>query len=293
MKDFNTLSSTLQSSIFTWDYFADLKKANLHVKKIEIELNILNYLLGKKDIKNEFIKLIREYPKVRKVLPMLIAVRNSKLGEMDIVSDKIKLTPSNLKYIFNDPLNAKIEKELLIFLSDSGLESFFKDKNVKNLVDYCLGVEVGLDTHARKNRTGSLMENLVSSFLKKFCETNKNFEFIEQATQKRIKEVFGFDIQMDKASRRFDFVLFDKKKNKPFVVEVNYYGSQGSKLKSTAGEYQYLYDFLSKQNIDFIWITDGKGWLSALNSLEETFKHNDYVINLEALGNGILDDICL
>jgi type II restriction enzyme len=162
---------------------------------------------------------------------------------------------------------------------------------IKNLVDYCFGVEVGFDTNARKNRTGTLMENLVSKFLKEFCYENQNFTYIEQATQKRIKEYFNYDIEIDKNSRRFDFALYNKSNKKIYLLEVNYYSGGGSKLKATAGEYQYLYDFLKAQNIDFIWITDGKGWLTALNPLEETFNHNDYVINLEMLKNGILEDI--
>lgn len=76
-----------------------------------------------------------------------------------------------------------------------------------------------------------------------------------------------------------------------YLIEVNYYSGGGSKLKATAGEYQYLHNFLKMQNLDFIWITDGKGWLTALNPLEETFNHNDYVVNLEMLKNGILDEI--
>ncbi|WP_363322869.1 DpnII family type II restriction endonuclease [Aliarcobacter butzleri] len=74
-------------------------------------------------------------------------------------------------------------------------------------------------------------------------------------------------------------------------MEVNYYIGGGSKLKETTGEYKYLYDFLKAQYIHFIWITDGKGWLTSLNSLEETFVHNDYVINLEMLKNDILKEI--
>ena len=57
---------------------------------------------------------------------------------------------------------------------------------------------------------------------------------------------FGFDIEIDKTNRIFDFAVFEKTKNKIFIIETNYYGGGGSKLKSTAGEYQYLSDFLKK-----------------------------------------------
>ena len=293
MFNFETLKTTLQDSIFTWDYFTDFEKVKTNVKKIEKELNLLNYLIGKENIEDEFLALVEEYPKVRKILPILIAIRDDKLSSTPIITDTQSLIPENKRYIFNDEINDNIKKELLIFFRETGLKEFFESKSVKNLVDYCVGVEVGFDTNARKNRTGTLMENIVGKYLQTYCSKNKNFSFIEQATQKRIKEFFNYDIEIDKNSRRFDFALYDKVLNKLHLIEVNYYSGGGSKLKATAGEYQYLNDFLKAQNLTFIWITDGTGWNTALRPLEETFNHNDYVINLEMLKNGVLEEICL
>jgi len=292
MYSFSDLKNTLQESIFTWSYFVDFKKVKLNVKKVEKELNILNYLIGKENIEKEFIDLVTEYPQTRKALPLLIAVRKDKLGSTPIITDIDELIPEHKQYIFYDDLNEKIIKELLIFFSDSGLKDVLQNKYIKNLVDYCFGVEVGFDTNARKNRTGTLMENIVAKFLDEFCSDNTNFQFIEQATQKRIKEYFDYEIEIDKNSRRFDFALYDTNRDKLYLIEVNYYSGGGSKLKATAGEYKGLNDFVKAQNIDFIWITDGQGWMTALNPLEETFNHNDYVINLNMIKNGILEEIC-
>ena len=292
MFDFNTLKNTFQDSIFTWDYFTDFEKVKLNVQKVKVELNILNSLIGEKNIEEEFIKLINEYPNIRKALPLLIAVRKDKLSDTSIITNMDTLIAENKKYIFYDDIDESIEKELLLFFKESGLKDIFQNRYVKNLVDYCFGVEVGFDTNARKNRTGTIMENIVSNYLRKFCQENSNFTYIEQATQKRIEENFNYTIKIDKNSRRFDFALFNKVSKRLFLIEVNFYSGGGSKLKATAGEYQYLYDFLKHQNIDFIWITDGKGWLTALNPLEETFNHNDYVVNLHMLKNGILKEIC-
>ena len=82
-----------------------------------------------------------------------------------------------------------------------------------------------------------------------------------------------------------------KSKNKVFIIETNYYSGGGSKLKSTAGEYQYLYDFLKIQGIDLIWITDGLGWKTTKKSLFETFLHNDYLFNMELVKKGVLKNI--
>ena len=290
-KDFQKLISTFQESIFTWDYFTDFNKAKKNVEKIERELNLLNSLIGKENIEEEFIDLIGEYPKVRAVLPILIAIRKAKLSGMPIISNIKTLVPENKEKIFHGELDEKNKKELRIFFRESGLKDVFQNKNIKNLVDYVFGVEVGMDTNGRKNRTGVLMENVVKKFLEEFCVKNNNFIFIEQATRDKIKNNFNYDIKIDKNSRRFDFALFNNKSKKLFLIEVNFYSGGGSKLKATAGEYEKLEDFLIKQKIDLVWVTDGRGWLSSKKPLEETFNHNRNVVNLEMLKGGILNDI--
>lgn len=286
---FYELKSTFQDSIFTWDYFTDFEKVKTHIKQVEKELNLLNYLIGKENIEAEFTTLIKEYPQVKKALPLLIAVRADKLKEMPIITNLQTLEAENKSDIFY--ASALNEKELLEFFRSSGLKDIFENKHIKNLVDYCFGVEVGMDTNARKNRTGDLMEKIVGKYLDGFCQQNPNFTFIDQATKVRIKSAFDYNIQIDKNSRRFDFALYNKVSKKLFLIEVNYYSGGGSKLKATAGEYQYLNDFLKTQNLSFIWITDGTGWMTALRPLEETFNHNDFVINLSMLKNGILQEI--
>jgi len=294
---FETLKHTLRESIFGWDYFTDFDKVTSNVQKIEVELNILNYLLGKENIEDEFIKLVLEYPKIRRALHILIAVRKSKLKETSIVTDKENLIAENKTYIFYDEITDSIKEELLIFFRESGLKNIFENKKIKNLVDYCLGVEVGLDTNARKNRTGKIMEGLCELKLLEFSIEN-NFTLLREVTKKEIYKQFGIDVHTNvdskekKNDRRFDFVLFNQISKKLFIFEVNYYSSSGSKPNSIAREYIDLYKLLQKQNIEFVWITDGHGWYKMLNALEQTVKNNKFVINLDMLKNGILDEIC-
>ncbi|MBN1469879.1 MAG: type II restriction endonuclease, partial [Fusobacteriaceae bacterium] len=285
---------TLTDSIFTWDYFVDFKKVKNNIHLIEKELNLLNVLIGKRDVEKEFIKLVSEYPNVREVLPILIAIRNSKLKEFKVIDDFEKLKSERKAELFSKSveLTSKIKEDLLNFFKESGLKNIFQDKDIKNIVDYCFGVEVGMDTNARKNRTGKSMESIVGKIIQKFAEKN-NLDYIPQATQKKIKEKWNFDIKIDKTDRIFDFAIFEKSKKKIFMVETNYYSGGGSKLKSTAGEYQYLFDFLKNQGIDLIWITDGLGWKTTKKSLFETFLHNDYLLNIELVKKGVLKDIIL
>lgn len=291
-KDFKNLIDTLQDSIFTWEYFSDFEKVKNNIGKIERELSLLNTLIGKEKIENEFLDLIEEYPKVRKVLPILIAVRKNKMSKMQMISDIKTWNPELKKYLFFDDLNEKSKNELLIFFRESGLKDIFQNKNIKSVVDYVFGVEVGMDTNARKNRTGDLMEDIVEEFISDFCIKNKDFEYLEQATKKKIKNKWNYKIEIDKNNRSFDFVVFNQTKNKLFIFEVNYYSGGGTKLKSVAGEFEKLYSFLSEQNLPFYWITDGKGWLTAKRPLEETFnKIEGNIFNIEMLKNDILEKL--
>lgn len=291
---FKYLIDTLTDSIFTWNYFVNFKKVKENIYLIEKELNLLNVLIGKEDIEREFINLISEYPNVRKILPILIAVRNNKLKDLKIIDDSLDLKSENKINLFNPKINLteNLKKDLIIFFNESGLKNIFQDKNIKNIVDYCFGIEVGMDTNARKNRSGQSMENIVEKIIETFSKNN-NLEYLAQATRSKIKSKWNFDIKLDKTNRIFDFVIYNKDKNKIFIIETNYYGGGGSKLKSTAGEYQYLFDFLKKQNIDLIWITDGLGWKTTTKSLFETFLHNDYLFNIEIIKKGILENIIL
>ena len=300
MKNFENLKNTLQDSIFTWDYFTDFEKVKRNVKKIEKELNLLNYLIGKENLEEEFLSLVEEYPKVRKILPILVAMRDNKLSATPIITDMKTLIPENKKYIFNDPIDKNIKEELLIFFKESGLKDIFESKVVKNLVDYCFGVEVGFDTNARKNRTGKIMEELCEKVMTDFTANNSDFKLLREATKVHILNEFDINVETQDADnkkkkndRRFDFVLFNEKTKKLYIFEVNYYSSTGSKPNSIAREYSDLFDLLKKQDIEFVWITDGKGWLKMTNALEQTVEHNDYVINLEMLKNGILKEITL
>ena len=291
-KNFKKLVDTLQDSIFTWEYFSDFEKVKKNIGKIENELNLLNGLIGKKDIEEKFLNLVREFPKVRKVLPILVAIRKNKISEMQIISDVKILKPELKKYLFYEELTDKTEKELLIFFRRSGLKDIFQNKNIKSIIDYVFGVEIGMDTNGRKNRTGDLMEDIVEKYIFDFCEKNKDFEYMSQGTKNKIFNKWNHKIEIDKNNRRFDFVVFNNKIKKLFIFEVNYYSGGGSKLKSVAGEFQKLNSFLEKQKLPFYWITDGKGRLTAKSALEETYNKIDgNIYNIENLKNNILDEL--
>ncbi len=290
LKDKDTFSyflNNLKDSIKGWDYFVNWNKANKNVKDIEIELNIVNYLIGKDNIKQELKYLLCKHPEVIKVIPILVACREQKFEILAPSQENIFNTEtfafSNCKNFSEEDVEKAVE-----FVEKTGVLKLFQNKTIKNAVDYVFGIEVGLDSNGRKNRSGTSMEKLVESFLSDICRRNK-FDYLAQATSKHIAEKWGYKVTVDKTARSFDFAV--NTKEGLFLVETNYYGGGGSKLKATAGEYKTLFDFISEDGHKFIWVTDGKGWLSANRPLEEAFYHNEYIMNLKMLELGVFERI--
>ncbi len=281
---FEHLTSTLKDTIRTYDFFVAWGKVIGNVDKIKITLNILNSLIGESDIETKLKSLIKDYPEVVPVIPFLIAVRGTNIKIADIGGD--------IEYSFskrNEYSEEEIDK-IVYFAKECGLLKVMADKNIKNLVDYAIGVEVGLDTNARKNRSGDAMENLTEFYVKAICDKH-SYKYIAQATANKIKQEFGKEVNADKADRHFDFAVDTG--DMLYLMEVNYYGGGGSKLKSVAGEFSSLFDLVKNENTGFIWVTDGEGWLTAKRPLRETFDHTDYVMNIDMIKQGLLEEILI
>lgn len=282
---FACILENLKPSNNLWSYFVNWDKVYENVRKIEISLNLLNYLIGKENFDEEFKRLIKEQPQVIKILPGLVVSREKKFNILIDYENK-KLTYEDYDFTIKKPTEKDIEK-YLHFVKESGLKDLICCGKIKSLVDYMIGVEAGLDSNGRKNRGGHSMEAIAEVFIKDICQ-KKGYKYLKEANAEKIKNEFGIDVPVDKSSRRYDYVI---KTNKELVIfEVNFYGGGGSKLKSTAGEYRNLYDVLDNK-FKFIWITDGLGWKTTSRPLRETFDHNDYIVTLNMLENEILDKL--
>jgi type II restriction enzyme len=286
---FEDFFNTLRPSLKLWDFFVNWEKVFRNTKEIEIHLNIWNYLLGKTDFDSEFRILLKKHPEIVKAIPSLIVRDGSASESFKIIEDIADLTQPDLVFDFSKPAKSDSDiEQALAFMRNTGLVKLFSKDGVKNLVDYVIGVEAGLDSNGRKNRSGTSMESVVEAYLEGFIKRRK-LEFIPQATPKRIKELWGFEVPVDKSSRSFDFAISDGKQL--VLMEVNFYGGGGSKLKATAGEYKGLYDLLNIPNVKFVWITDGEGWRTTKLPLKSAYEHIDYVWNLNWLSRGYLDDL--
>ena len=282
-RDFNCWLAGFRDSIADYGYYIDFEKVHKNVDGIKVELNLLNTLIGSKNIEQDFEKLIEKYPETLKCIPLLLAVRANEIYAMD--------SDGTFTYNFKSP-NLSVEQYKL-FMRKTGLFDLISKHIVNNLVDYATGVETGLDSNGRKNRGGHLMEELVETFIQKagFIKNKTYFKemYIHQITNKWNIDLSAISNQ-GKMEKRFDFVI--KTPTTIYGIETNFYGSGGSKLNETARSYKTL--ALETDTIDgftFVWFTDGKGWTSARHNLEETFDVMEHIYNIKDLENGIMAEV--
>lgn len=282
-RDFRIWLSGFRDSIADYGYYIDFEKVHRNVDGLKVELNILNSLIGSKNIETDFETLFAKYPEVLKCIPLLLAVRANEIYAID--------GEGAFTYNFRRA-NLTVE-QYKVFMRKTGLFDLIANHIVNNLVDYVTGVETGLDSNGRKNRGGDLMENLVERFIQKagFVKDKTYFKemYIHQITEK-----WGIDLSaisnQGKMEKRFDFVI--KTPGMIYGIEANFYGSGGSKLNETARSYKTL--ALEADAVDgftFVWFTDGKGWTKARNNLEEAFDSMEHLYNINDLENDIIQEV--
>ncbi len=279
-KDFNQWLSTFRESIANYNYYIDFNTVYKNYEEIKVELNILNSLIGSKNIENDFDALIQKYPNVLKCIPILLAKR-----EMDIYC-----MDTNGAYTYNFKKANYPISQYKYFMKETGLFELISNRLIHNLVDYVLGVEVGLNSNGRKNRGGHLMEDLVESFIKKSGFV-KGETYFKEMYLSDLEAKTGLDLSSlsndGKTEKRFDFVIITPKCI--YACECNFYASGGSKLNETARSYKTLaLESKSINNFKFVWFTDGLGWISARHNLKETFDVLEDIYNIKDLEEGIL-----
>lgn len=259
--EFKKFMSQLLETNATLGFYTDFQKCNENVRAIAIHLNTMNYLIGQEDVERAIRDLWAQNPKTFSVLDILIAVRTKDKKQAIDANGNIRNIESYFQTV----------EGVIEYIRETGLENVFKNKQIKNLVDYVFGVEVGLDTNARKNRSGHIMEVTIADLL-----TKAGVEFRQEVYSKEFPEVYkalGVD------SKRFDFVI--KTVSKTYLIEVNFYSGGGSKLNEVARAYTELAPKVNAcPGYEFVWITDGVGWNSARGKLEEAFYAIPGIFNL-------------
>ena len=282
-RNFNDWLSKFKTSISDYKYYVDFEKIYKNVDKIKVELNILNSLIGSKNIEEEFQNILIKYPETLECIPLLLAVRSREI----FVKDEIN------EYLFKFDKMVYSIKDYIKFMRESGLFDLLQNHIINNLYDYVLGIEVGLDSNGRKNRGGHLMENLVESYIIK-AGYKKDVDYFKEIYLKDIEKKWNLDLSEmsghNTSTKRFDFVI--KTDKQVYVIETNFYSSGGSKLNETARSYKMLAQESKKvDGVTFMWFTDGTGWNSAKKNLEETFNELETMYNINDLENGILNEL--
>lgn len=266
-ESFKTFISQLSETNATLDYFTDFRKIKSNVSAVAIKLNQLNYLIGKENLKLAIEELFAENPKVFEVLDILIAVRKNKQAKTFNRAGEIVLLDSYFQ----------LPDKIYEFIEETGLGELFRTKNITNLVDYVFGVEVGLDTNARKNRGGENMSKAVSLIFDK-----DRIFYKREVNSTKFPEIKSLGVDL----KRFDFVI--KTLAKTYLIETNFYNTGGSKLNEIARAYTDVALKINQyQNFEFVWITDGQGWKTAQNKLEEAYSIIPNVYNLANLDSFI------
>lgn len=270
-KDFDKFMSQLQETNQTLGFFCDFDKISANVDNIKLSLCMLNSMIGTTDLRRSVETIWNRDRSAFSVMDILIAVRSEgKKVVLNSAGDCIVL----------DRLFTSIDG-VLEYLEGTGLADLFRQKKIKDLVDYVFGIETGLDSNARKNRSGHVMEGMVASIL-----TKNNIEYRQEVYStewKDLQKVLGDD------EKRFDFVIQAPKKT--YLIEVNFYSGGGSKLNEVARSYSDIAPKInSVPGFEFVWITDGIGWKSAKNKLQEAYSIIPSIYNLTSI-NEFLQEV--
>lgn len=270
-------------------FFVDWGKVEKNAKKFKVELNILNSLIGSKDFDNELKKILKKYPEVLPAIPILIATRDLRLR---IIKDFLDKDSDIIDYNFEERILKKEEiDKFLLFSEKTGLKRFFKKLSHRSLLDYLTGVEVGMDTHARKNRSGKAMELVIEPILNQIKENiSERLNIIPQKYFRYIEKNFDFKVSPSLRNRKSDFIII-KNNKKVINIEVNFYRGTGSKPQEIVDSYINRQTDLKEDGFHFIWITDGEGWKGQKNQIKKGFRRVDYLLNLHFVREGLLEEI--
>ncbi len=275
-RNFEEWFATFRESISSYNYYTDFEKIYKNAEKLRIEINILNSLIGDKNIERDFGEILDKYPQCLKAIPILLAIRKSEIycedpaGSVNYNFKKLTQTKEQYKY----------------FMRETGLFDMLQNHIINNLYDYVLGIEVGLDSNGRKGRGGDCMENLVEQYI-----IGAGVEYKKEMYLSAVEKEYNIDLSPISAqgtsTKRWDYVV--KTDSCIYAIETNFYASNGSKLNETARSYKMIAEEAKEiPGFKFVWITDGNGWCSAKHNLKETFDVLENIYNINDMKNGAL-----
>lgn len=262
-KDFEKWVQTFTKTIANYKFYTNFEAVYKEIERNKQNLQILNSLIGSNNIEEDFKTILINFPEIKEALPLLLAIKNTSVYIMELESfiefdNKKSLT------------NAEIEKYIK-FMKNTGLFELLQSHLINNIIDYVTGILVGLDSNARKNRVGNILEIYVEQYLK---QNNYNYEK-------------DYQILKGISKTRFDYIV--KTKEKTYALETSYISTPGSKISELLRHYKELViEAKQTKNIEMVFIIDGQGWIYYKKGLEELCNLTDYVYNINDLKNNRL-----
>jgi len=280
------LCDTFIETNHTYDFFVNWEKVTRNRDAFRYELALLGSLRNSTDPAREMRRLLTRYPEVVKVIPILLACRDGLIKVLDAIQPHFRYSTFDFSKADYSP---KEIRQIVQFTQKTGLLQQLH--SMESAIDYLLGVEVGLDTNARKNRSGSFLETMVSEVMSDLVARHPEITWVEQKAFRHVESQYNIGVPPSLRDREFDHVLITG--GKPANIEVNFYSGTGSKPGEIVSSYINRGEVLSSTGWTFVWLTDGEGWKSMLNPLRVGVEHIDYVINIALLRKGLLEKIVL
>ncbi|MFC2071229.1 DpnII family type II restriction endonuclease [Chloroflexota bacterium] len=281
-----SLSDTLIETNYTYDFFVNWTKVINNRDAFKYELALLKSMKNSLDPVLDFHELLSKYPEVIKVIPILLACRDGLIKVLNSMETSLGYKTFNFSQI---TYGAKGIDDIVRFTKNTGLLDILCQMD--SAIDYLLGVEVGLDTNARKNRSGLFLEKMVKETLNELSSRNHDLMFIEQKSFGYIEETTNISIPSTLRDRKLDYAVIYK--GEATNIEVNFYGGTGSKPSEIVSSYINRGEVLSSTGWKFVWLTDGQGWKKMQSPFHIGIENMDYVINTNLLRKGFLEKIIL
>ncbi|MBN1644392.1 MAG: type II restriction endonuclease [Dehalococcoidales bacterium] len=280
------LSDTLIETNYTYEFFVNWTKVTRNRDTFKYELALLKSLKNCSNPSSDFRDLLKKYPEVIKIIPILLACRDGLIKVLNSIEAELQYKTFDFSKKEYDP---KEIENIVKFTEKTGLLDMLCQ--IESATDYLLGVEVGLDTNARKNRSGLFLEKMATEILNELSTRNSELVFIEQKTFGYVEDKYHVKIPPTLRDRKFDYSVINK--GEGTNIEVNFYSGTGSKPSEIISSYINRGEVLSSAGWKFIWLTDGVGWKKMQRPLHVGVENIDYVINANLLRKGLLEKIII
>lgn len=263
-------------------YYVDWGKVWANVGRFNAEFHLLSSLCDAPDIVAATRQMLTHYPRVVRALPALLASR----GEVSILEDPASARVEKFDFAAKAQLCPEEIERYTRFIGESGLLELLA--NIKSVPDYMTGVEVGLDTNGRKGRSGKLGVKALMPHVEAALAHWPELSFWEERTHSWL-ESNGCPLPREMSGFKWDGAFRCGATGKWVLVEVNHYGTIGSKPSAIANDYIARERELLMLGVGFVWVTDGWGWRQMTGPLRRAWDELRWMTTIQLARDGLLE----